>query len=167
MNSATTSLKYFAENQYSQYADHWLSYAVNEYLKYSWNDEIFALGRANAENNLKRIDQRDTTYHTFLELLMAAFEMMRRAAESESIKDELTEHNMNELVNVIFHRANHQLNGFIYPEVGMYFKKPSKVVNTFCVRHDAFRVRIDDVQHFIDGYYYFYRCYDLLVKYLS
>ncbi len=164
LNAATTSFKYFVDNQYSQYADHWLSYAINEYLKYQWSDEVFALGRENVEHNLKRIYQRDTTYHTFLELLMAAFEMTQRVTETESTKNKITEFNMDELVKVIFHRVNHQLNGFIYPEVGMYFKKPLKVVNTFCVRHDAFRVRIDDVQHFIDGYYYFYRYYDLLMN---
>lgn len=97
---------------------------------------------------------------------MAAFEMTQHVADSESTKNKLVEFNMDELVKVIFHRVKHQLNGFIYPEVGMYFKNPLKVVNTFCVRHDAFRVRIDDVQHFIDGYYYFYRYYDLLVKYV-
>lgn len=166
LSAARTTFKYFVENSYSRYADHWLSYAINEYLKFEWNADVFGLGRANVENNLQRIYERDTTYHTFLELLMAAFEMTQHIAEAEATKSKLAGFPMKELTKVIFHRVNHQLNGFIYPEVGMYFKNPVKVVNTFCVRHDAFRVRIDDVQHFIDGYYYFYRYYDSLMKYL-
>ena len=44
-------------------------------------------------------------------------------------------------------------------------KVPSSVVYTFCVRHDSYRIRIDDVQHYIGGYYNFYKNFDKLDEY--
>ena len=57
------------------------------------------------------------------------------------------------------------LNGFLYPEIAMYMKNPLEVVNTFCVRHDSYRIRIDDVQHYIGGYYNFLKNFDKLEEY--
>jgi hypothetical protein len=165
LNAAKLSFDYFIQNDYHKYADHWLSYAVNEYLRNKWDDRIFKLGIDNLSKNLNRIYRRDTTYHTFLELLMSAFEMVTNAKAINPGAVDKMNLDMKEFVEVIFHRANHQLNGFTYPEMAMYFKSPIKSVNTFCVRHDAFRIRIDDVQHNIDGYYYLYRYYDELIKY--
>ncbi len=166
LDAAKLSFGYFIKNNYYKYADHWLSYAVNEYLKNKWDDGIFKLGIDNLTQNLDRIYRRDTTYHTFLELLMSAFEMVTYAQNNKpEAVDKVEDLNMKEFVKVIFHRAKHQLNGFTYPEMAMYFKSPIKSVNTFCVRHDAFRIRIDDVQHNIDGYYYLYRYYNELIKY--
>ena len=33
------------------------------------------------------------------------------------------------------------------------------------MRHDSYRIRIDDVQHYIGGYYNFYRNFDKLNEY--
>ena len=57
------------------------------------------------------------------------------------------------------------LGGYLYPEIAMYMKVPSSVVYTFCVRHDSYRIRIDDVQHYIGGYYNFYKHFDKLNEY--
>ena len=47
----------------------------------------------------------------------------------------------------------------------MYMKKPKRILNTFMVRHDGYRVRIDDIQHNIGGYYLFFKNYEKLVSY--
>ena len=165
LDAAKKSFDFLIKSDYAQYADHWLSYAVNEYVKNNWDEAIFKLGIDNVNRNLKRIQKRDTTYHTFLELLMAAFEMILHVRETKPDELKGIDMDISEFVGVIFHRLQHQLNGFTYPEMAMYFKSPARSVNTFCVKHDAYRIRIDDVQHNIDGFYYFYRYYDELIKY--
>jgi hypothetical protein len=47
----------------------------------------------------------------------------------------------------------------------MYLKKPAKILGTFFVRHDGYRIRIDDVQHFIGGYDLYRNNYDKLLMY--
>ena len=58
-----------------------------------------------------------------------------------------------------------QYKTYLYPEYAMYLKYPNKIVGTFCVRHDGYRIRIDDVEHFIAGYYHYLENYDKLVAY--
>ena len=59
------------------------------------------------------------------------------------------------------------MSSYFYPEIAMYMKKPAKILNAFFVRHDNFRVRIDDIQHFIGGYFYYTVYYDRIRPYLS
>ena len=44
----------------------------------------------------------------------------------------------------------------------MYLKYPNMSLGAFFVRHDGYRIRIDDIQHFCGAYYSFYRNYDKL-----
>ena len=62
-----------------------------------------------------------------------------------------------EFVEIIKYRAFHMLDGYFYPEYAMYMERPDKILGSFFVRHDDFRARIDDNQHFIDGYAKYYK----------
>ena len=53
----------------------------------------------------------------------------------------------------------------MFPEIAMYMQTPEKYVGAFCVRHDDFRIRIDDIQHDVSAYYSFLMHFDELEEY--
>ena len=165
LDMAKISVNNFIEEHYEQYKDHWIAYSLNEITKYV-NDEIYyEFALRNAQENLKIIYERDTTYHTYSELLMATFEIYGRMKE-KNIKVVYEEQfDVSFFLEVIEYRLNHMLNGYFFPEYAMYMKNPERISNAFFVRHDGFRVRIDDVQHNIDGYYQYYKNYNKIQEY--
>lgn len=163
LEAAKSAVAHFIEADYAQYKDHWVAYSMNEITKHIVdNEEYYAFALANAQENLGVIYERDTTYHTYLELLMATFEVYDRAVEHGIAVEGF---DLRMFLDTISARADRQLNGYFYPEYAMYMANPQRILNTFMVRHDGYRVRIDDVQHNIGGYYLFYKNYDKLVSY--
>lgn len=167
LDAAERSVNFFIDNDYTRYRDHWVAYSVNELTKYIPKEEYFNFGLKNVNVNLRKIYNQDTSYHTYLEMIMAAFDMYQRIKENNYVASYLLEFDHKFFIKTIFRRANHMLNGFLYPEIAMYLKAPETVVNSFCVRHHAFRVRIDDVEHFNGGYYAFYNHYDEIEAYYN
>ena len=163
LDAAKSAVAHFIEADYTQYKDHWIAYSMNEITKYvTDNEEYYAFALANAQENLEVIRDRDTTYHTYLELLMATFEVFDRMQENGiSVED----FDLEAFLDTIATRVNRQLNGYFYPEYAMYMENPQRILNTFMVRHDGYRVRIDDVQHNIGGYYLYAKNYDKLLEY--
>lgn len=165
LNAGCRSVDHFIEAEYEQYKDHWVAYSLNEITKHvKDHPEYFDFALRNAEVNLENIAQRDTTYHTYLEMLMSTFELYDRMIDQQIPTGDF---DIQSLLNTIFIRAQRQLNGFFFPEYAMYMANPNRILNTFMVRHDGYRVRIDDVQHNIGGYYLYYKNYDKMLTYIS
>ena len=163
LDAAVSAVDHFIAADYTQYKDHWVAYAMNEITKsIPDNPEYYAFALRNAQVNLETIRDRDTTYHTYLELLMSTFELYDRMQQMGIPTDGL---DIEELLNTIYIRADRQLDGYFFPEYAMYMENPQRVLYTFMVRHDGYRIRIDDVQHNIGGYYLYYKNYDKLVQY--
>lgn len=154
----------FIREDYTQYADHWASYGINELTKYSPREKYFEFGLKNVQNNTKKIRNRKTTYHTFLELLCVAFELYLRITDGNIKVSYLEKFDAKTFVDTVFKRADRMLDGYAYPEYVMYFKYPEQALGAFFVRHDGYRIRIDDIQHFCGAYYSFYRNYDRLCE---
>ena len=141
----------FISNSYEKYHDHWLSYCTNELTKICPEEKYFIFGLNNYLKHFIFIRNRKTTYATLLEMLMAAYKMVNRLKEQGHQKL-FEQAYMHELKKLITFRAEFQTTGFFYPEIAMYMARPDKILNAFYVRHDRFRVRIDDQEHNLSGY---------------
>ncbi len=162
LDAAKLAVERFIKEDYTKYRDHWIAYAMNEITKYLPEERYFEFALKNAQVNLKNIYRCKTTYHTYLELLTITFELysrIKREGYSVAYTDKF---DAEYFVKTVFHRAEYMLNGYCYPEYVMYFKYPAGVLGAFFVRHDAYRIRIDDIQHFCGAYYSFYKHYEEL-----
>ncbi|MGE8599139.1 MAG: poly alpha-glucosyltransferase [Acinetobacter calcoaceticus] len=143
--------EYFIENRYEKYHDHWLSYCTNELTKICPEDKYFIFGLNNYLKHFIFIKNRKTTYATLLEMLMAAYKMVSRLKE-QGHTTLFEQSYVSELQKLIEFRADFQTTGFFYPEMAMYMARPDKILHAFYIRHDRFRVRIDDQEHNLSGY---------------
>lgn len=162
LDAAQKAADRFIENNYEKYADHWMAYAINELTKYLPLEKYLDFGVRNVRTNLKKIHKQSTTYHTYLELLCVSFELVKRIKEEGLACSELKQLDEKALAETIFHRADYMLNGYGYPEYVMYFADPQSSLGAFFIRHDNYRMRIDDIQHFCCAYYAVYRNYEAL-----
>ncbi|MBC1645602.1 poly(glycerol-phosphate) alpha-glucosyltransferase [Listeria welshimeri] len=156
LDAATKSFNHFIRDNYWQNHDHWLSYCANEITKYIPDEAYYEFGLQNAFDNLPFIYARETTFPTFLELTVATKEMTLRM-EKGGLQHLLLDYSIEELEKTITKRAHYQLNGYFYPELAMYYKNPARIEGSFFIRHQSFRVRIDDVEHNISGYVRYYQ----------
>ncbi|MDA3555945.1 poly alpha-glucosyltransferase [Acinetobacter sp. AOR15_HL] len=147
----------FISNSYEKYHDHWLSYCTNELTMLCPEFKYYQFGINNYLKHMDFIKNRKTAYATFLEMMMSAYKMVSRLSEQGHEKL-FNSSRFEDLKSLIKLRAEFQRTGFFYPEVAMYMKNPKSVLNSFYVRHDRFRTRIDDQEHNLSGYiaYYLY-----------
>ena len=101
------------------------------------------------------IKNKKYTSHTDFELLIQAFELYNRIIEKQLDIEYLEKFSISKLIEAINYRAKFQLNSYIYPEISMYLTDSEKYCNTFYIRHNDFRIRIDDIQHSILGYHFY------------
>ncbi len=166
LTAAKSAVEHFIAADYVQYKDHWIAYSMNEITQYVDDERYYTFALRNAQENLDLIYNRDTTYHTYFELLMSTFELYDRMIERGIHVDYLDNgFDLQYFLRTIYKRADHMLCGYFYPEYAMYMASPDTILDTFMVRHDGYRVRIDDVQHNVGGYYLYYLNYDKLVEY--
>ena len=164
---AQLSVENFVINDYTRYRDHWVAYALHEVTKYLPEPRYFEFALKNVEKNLDRIYNQTTSYHTYLELLGVGWETYERLLESGIPLEYLEEFDAEYFAQTLYKRSNYMLNSFFFPEYAMYMKVPQDALGAFFVRHDSFRIRIDDIQHYIGGYYAFLKNYDSIRAHLS
>lgn len=160
LDAACKAIDHFIAANYTQYRDHWVAYSLNEVTKYVDRKDYYDFALANATNNYAKILGRARTYPTNLELLISSFETWQRMVDKGI---DTGDFNVQDLLDAIAARANRQLSGYFYPEQAMYMQNPQRILGSFMMRNDRFRVRIDDVQHNIGGYYLYWKNYDAML----
>lgn len=167
LQSAKKAADYFIDNNYKELHSHWLSYGFNELTKYDHSEKYFefALRNVNDDSYTKKLYNTIGAAHTSNETLNAAFETYQRLIDGGYKCDYLSEFDAEMLIKAIRRRTFYGQNYFMFPEYAMYFVNPQIVLNSFAVREDSFRIRIDDIQHFMGGYYMFWKNYDKISSY--
>ncbi|MDD7973017.1 hypothetical protein [Roseinatronobacter alkalisoli] len=141
----------FIEKDYWQYNDHWLAYCMAELLRHDPDPEYVRFAVRNVKDYLGFIAGRITTFPTLLELCCATRLLIRQALEDPALRPCLEGLNLPSFVNAMEARAQYLANGVFFPEVAMHFRNPERIMGSFFIRHHGFRVRIDDVEHYLSG----------------
>ncbi|KAA0912993.1 UDP-N-acetylmuramoyl-tripeptide--D-alanyl-D-alanine ligase [Aquicoccus porphyridii] len=151
LDAARRAVDHFISKDYWQYNDHWLAYCVNELSCYHSDPEYVSFGVRNVRDYLPFIRDRITTFPTLLELCCATRLLVQRSLQDPSLVPVVDALDLSAFREAMEHRAQYLTNGFFFPEVAMYFRNPASVTGSFFIRHHGFRVRIDDVEHYLSG----------------
>lgn len=152
LESATRAFDYFTSTDYRKSGDPLLSYAASELTLYKPEEKYFEFGLNNCLPYLPSIYERDIYLPNIFELLMATHKIMCRMKSLPEMSKLSERVDWDFFCKVLNEYAEQILGGHFWAETAMYFKNPERILGSFFIRHQLFRIRIDDVQHYLSGF---------------
>ena len=144
------AIDYFISNDYTKYRDHWISYAMREYLKYDTSDKYISFALDNYTMNINKFN-KNAFSPTNLELLTTAYQTYYDLNDKNISNKTILNFNINELNEKINKELNILLSFYLTNSLSIYYKNPDKITGGFYSLNDNYRMRIDDIQHSLLG----------------
>lgn len=152
LNAARTMTDALIRENYTQYGDCWITVAMEELTKYDKRTEYFNFALRNFNDNADALENRVISLPQYTILLVGTYRIYTDMRAENITTDLFTAFDYNRLVTLTVARAEDLLNGIAYPEVAIYFHNPADCFDSFYVRQDGFRVRLDDNAAFLAAY---------------
>lgn len=150
--------------KYDTFANYWMSLASCYLCRLRPSQTLFDFNLSHASHIIPFAEKRETPYLTVLSLFIATHKLI--LWHEKMGKPYTMPKGFDETVfyDILSQRVVQGFSGYMYPEVAMYFKAPSKSVHAFYTRHQGFRIRIDDVEQALNAYVSFYSEYNAIKK---
>lgn len=155
-NKAKKSIDMFLENNYEQYRDHWISYSMNEFIRYNSDEKYIEFALNNYLYNINSFDDNETFGPVRLELLESVYDTYNYISKNKPDSKALKEFDKDQLKNSIEINLEVLFHYFINDETAMYLEKPNLSIYGFHDIESDFRMRIDDIQHPLVGLINYY-----------
>lgn len=160
LDAARRAADHFERAGHWKAHDHWLAYGLAELTRHCPDTRYLRLALQNVGRHVDFIRDRITAYPTLLELCMASRQITDRMHALGQIPALVSADYDPQAVEQALHaRARRLFSAYLFPELAMFFRSPGAVSGTFCIRHFSFRIRIDDVQHFLSGLVAYHRAF--------
>ena len=163
LNHSKMAIDNFILNDYNKYRDHWISYAMKEYLKYDTSDKYISFALDNYTLNKNKFNTNSFS-PTKLELLTTAYQTYYDLKDKNISSKTMLNFDISQLYEKINKELNILLSFYLTNNLSIYYKDSSKITGGFYNLNDDYRMRIDDIQHSLLGIMNYQEIKNVLIK---